>query len=431
MAYEWTQIGYWNKPNLSWTIYMILAITLGLFGIDHLYMRSPFTALLKLIVNIVTFGFWYFYDIITALTEGDLVKKYGVGTPFFPTNGIGAGMFSDNPDKEHAPWKFMGYSFASMFPFNIIGINNFVAGDKWGGLLKIWMTILFCFPLILLAPLGWCVAIAAGLYSLYVLLFDTESIFSKGAPSLFNRAPSNLGPVDAKGTESEGFIGATSMWLFGILQNIPFVGAYIKKAQDKYNLAMAAVQTIKASTIDVAIAGADAAKTLAVDVPKQAVQAVTKINDGIQAKISALPSPMEIAQRKINAAAAPLTAAVNAATAPLAAATATATGVLGSAAEVAANPTKMLTKQMGSRGLMKAVPTLAGGSMEGGSMEGSSIASIALMGILYGGLVLAIGNFLYIQYKKVKEDKEGLEVEDKKTGSRYQSGLSDVPPEAS
>jgi hypothetical protein len=75
---------------------------------------------------------------------------------------------------------------------------------------------------------------------------------------------------------------------------------------------------------------------------------------------------------------------------------------------------------------MKAVPTLAGGSM-----EGTSIASMALMGILYGGLVLAIGNFLYIQYKKVKEDKEGLEVEDKKTGSRHQSELSDVPPQAS
>jgi hypothetical protein len=414
---------------LSWTIYMILAITLGLFGIDHLYMRSPFTALLKFIVNILTLGFWYFYDIITALTEGDLVKKYGVGTPFFPTNGIGAGMFSDDPDKDHAPWKFMGYSMASMFPFNIIGINNFVAGDKWGAMLKIWMTILFCFPLILFAPLGWCIAIAAGLYSIYVLLFDTESIFSKGAPSLFNRAPSNMGPIDAKGTESDGFFGATLKWLMGILKNIPIVGAYIKQAEEKYALAVAAAQTIKASTIDVAIAGADAAKTLAVDVPKQAVQAVAMINDGIQAKIGALPSPMELAQKKMDAAAAPLmaaTAPLAAATATAAAATETATGVLGSAAEVAANPTKMLTKQMGTRQLMKAVPTLAGGSM-----EGTSIASMALMGILYGGLVLAIGNFLYIQYKKVKEDKEGLEVEDKKTGSRHQSELSDVPPQAS
>ena len=77
MAYEWTQIGYWNKPNLSWTIYLILAVCVGFFGIDHLYMRSPFTAFLKFIVNLMTLGFWYFYDIVNAFTEKDLVKKYG------------------------------------------------------------------------------------------------------------------------------------------------------------------------------------------------------------------------------------------------------------------------------------------------------------------------------------------------------------------
>ncbi len=406
MAYEWTQIGYWNKPNLSWTIYLMFAVLLGFFGIDHLYMRSPFTAFLKFIVNLMTLGFWYFYDIVSAFTEGDLVRKYGVGTPFMNTGGIGAGMFSDEPDKEHAPWTFMGYSLTSGFPFGLFGVNNFMAGDKKGAFTMFWMTLLFCFPLILFAPLGWVVAAGVVFYGLYVLFFDTESLFSQGVPSPFGRHPSAMGPMTPKEVEASGFFGATFNWLFGILEHLPVVGPIVKKAHQQVDLAVATAQTVKASTIDVAIAGAEAAKTLAVDVPAQATKAVAAINEGIQKKIAGLPSPMEMAQKKINAAVAPLEAAAAVATAPI-------------AAPMAA--TKMLAKTMGARDLLK-----------GGAIETNSMAGMTMMGVLYGGLVLAIGNLLYRQYKKVKEDKKVLEgyarVLDSKTGSKHESGLSDVPP---
>jgi hypothetical protein len=421
MAYEWTQIGYWNKPNLSWTIYLILAVCVGFFGIDHLYMRSPFTAFLKFIVNLMTLGFWYFYDIVNAFTEGDLVKEYGVGTPFVQTGGIGAGMFADEPDKEHAPWTFMGYSLASGFPFGLFGVDNFIAGDKKGGFAKLWMTLLFCFPLILLAPLGWILGIGLVFYGLYVLFFDTESLFSKGVPSPFGRHPSTLGPSMPKEVESSGFFGATFKWLFGLLKGLPVIGPMIKDAESKAELAMAAAQTIKASTVDVAFAGAQAAKTLAVDVPMQATKAVAAINDGIQKKIAALPSPMEIAQKKINGAVSKVSEHVNSATKAAAAPLAMASNVAIAATNPAMATSKLLTKGMGSRSLMK-----------GGAVESNSIASMALMGVLYGGLVLAIGNFLYIQYKKTKEDKKVLEgyarVMNVKTGSKHESTLSDVPP---
>jgi hypothetical protein len=418
MAYEWTQIGYWNKPNLSWTMYLMLAIIVGFFGIDHLYMRSPFTAFLKFIVNLMTFGFWYFYDIVNAFTEGDLVKKYGVGTPFVQTGGIGAGMFSDTPDKQHAPWTFMGYSFASGFPLGLFGVDNFIAGDKKGGFTKLWMTLLFCFPLILLAPLGWVLGIGFVFYTLYILFFDTESLFSKGVPSLFGRRPTTMGPSMPKEVESSGFFGETYNWMFGLLKHLPIIGPILTQSIEKVEMAVGtAVSTakiVKASTVDVALAGAEAAKTLAVDVPMQATQAMVAINDGIQKKIAALPSPMNIAQQKINAT---VNSAAKAVAAPLA---------IGSNIAVAAtNPamaaSKLLTKGIGSRSLMK-----------GGAIETNGVASMALMGVLYGGLVIAIGNFLYIQYKKTKEDKKVLEgyakVLDVKTGSKHESALSDVPP---
>lgn len=409
MAYEWTQIGYWNKPNLSWTIYLVFAVTLGFFGIDHLYMRSPFTALLKFMVNVMTLGFWYFYDIVNAFTEGDLTKKYGVGTPFMQTGGIGAGMFSDEPDAEHAPWTFMGYSLTSGFPFGLFGVNNFVAGDKKGGFMKLWMTLLFCFPLILFAPLGWLLAIGAVFYGLYVLFFDTESIFSKGVPSPFGRHPSTMGPNVPKEVESSGFFTAGFKWILGLLSGLPVIGPMIKQTEAQVEMAIGAAQTIKASTVDVALAGAEAAKTLAVDVPREATKAVAAINDGIQKKIGALPSPIKLAQKKINMATQAATQTIGV---PL---------QVASDAEAALTTSKLLSKGMGARSLMK-----------GGATDSSSIASMALMGVLYGGLVLAIGNFLYRQYKKTKEDKKVLEgyarVLDAKTGSKHESGLSDVPP---
>ena len=423
MAYEWTQIGYWNKPNLSWTIYLILAVCVGFFGIDHLYMRSPFTAFLKFIVNLMTLGFWYFYDIVNAFTEKDLVKKYGVGTPFAPTGGIGAGMFSDEPDKEHAPWTFMAYSFTSGFPFGLFGLNNFIAGDMKGGFVKLWTTLLFCFPLILLSLFSWPIGIAFVFYTLYVLFFDTESIFSKGIPSPLGRRPTKMGPSEPKEVESSGFFTANFMWLLKFLKGLPFVGPLIKEAEAKAALALEMGKVVKASTVDVAIAGASAAKTLAVDVPMQATKAVAAINDGIQKKIAALPSPMEAAQQKINGAVSRVSEHVNSATKAAAAPLAMASNVAIAATNPAMATSKLLTKGMGSRSLMK-----------GGAIESNSIASMALMSVLYGGLVLAIGNFLYIQYKKTKEDKKVLEgyakVMNVKTGSKHESTLSDVPPMA-
>lgn len=452
MAYEWTQIGYWNKPNLSWTIYLILAISLGFFGIDHLYMRSPFTAVLKFIVNLFTLGFWYFYDIINAFTEADLTKQYGVGTPFVSTGGIGAGMFADEPDKEHAPWKFMGYALTSAFPFGMFGLNNFIAGDTKGALMKAWMTILLCFPLLFFAPLGWLISFLLLCFTLYVLFFNTESLFSMGVPSPLGRGMSTLGPNEPKEVESSGFFYATGLWLMGWLETLPFIGPKIKEINEKVKMGFEAAKVVKASTVDVALAGADAVKTLTVDVPMQATKAVTAIKDGIQNKIEALPSPMEIAHAKVNAVSAKAMGAINSATkkvtVPLEAAqakvgevAAKATGAINSAtknitapleaaqatADAITNPagaaSKLLTKGLGSRALMK-----------GGAIESNGIAGMALMGLLYGGLVIAIGNFLYIQYKKTKEDKKVLEgyakVLDAKTGSKHESTLSDEPPMA-
>jgi hypothetical protein len=76
-------------------IFAILPVT-GLIGGDHLLLRSPMTALLKLISIVPLFGFWYFYDIAQALGEREYVEKYGIAVPFYGPTGIGAGIIWRN-----------------------------------------------------------------------------------------------------------------------------------------------------------------------------------------------------------------------------------------------------------------------------------------------------------------------------------------------
>uniref|UniRef100_A0A6C0AMS8 Uncharacterized protein n=1 Tax=viral metagenome TaxID=1070528 RepID=A0A6C0AMS8_9ZZZZ len=96
---EITQGSYWRGAQIPYWLYMIL-VTLpftGLLGIDHFALRSPMTAVLKVISIIPLFGFWYFYDIAQVFGEADLVKQYGIGIPFYGPVGIGQGILSYDP----------------------------------------------------------------------------------------------------------------------------------------------------------------------------------------------------------------------------------------------------------------------------------------------------------------------------------------------
>lgn len=54
----------------------------GLIGFDHYLAGSGQSALAKLIVNLLTFGSWYFYDAIYAM-DTDILVNQGLMTPFF------------------------------------------------------------------------------------------------------------------------------------------------------------------------------------------------------------------------------------------------------------------------------------------------------------------------------------------------------------
>jgi hypothetical protein len=176
-----THGSYWYGAQLPYWIYIALTVIpfTGFFGIDHLALRSPLTALLKGVLNIPLLGYWYFYDIAQAIGERDRLEKYGIGVPFFGPTGIGAGIFSGNkkipeaPKQVPRPWTYMIYVLTTCL-FIALPINKLVVGDYWGALAQVIMYLCF---FTIITPI---LAVAWGLYDIYRVGFDTKGLFDKG-----------------------------------------------------------------------------------------------------------------------------------------------------------------------------------------------------------------------------------------------------------
>ena len=70
---------YVPRPDCSLsTLKWLSTIPLtGFLGIDHLYLRSPITAIAKL-ATFGGFGLWYLWDALQVTTESERVLNYGL-----------------------------------------------------------------------------------------------------------------------------------------------------------------------------------------------------------------------------------------------------------------------------------------------------------------------------------------------------------------
>lgn len=73
-------------------LYRVLAIfpVTGMAGLDHYAVGSTQTAFAKGLVNLITFGSWYFYDILQSL-DAEKIAQQGLKFPFYEGGNIGAG----------------------------------------------------------------------------------------------------------------------------------------------------------------------------------------------------------------------------------------------------------------------------------------------------------------------------------------------------
>ena len=182
---KFTQGEYWRGSQVSFWPYALLVIFGGVLGLDHLLLRSPWTALYKFLSFIIPVTlltgiiglfsipislFWYFYD-IAQLGEWNLTKYFGIMTPM-DHKGIGAGIFHapgvTPADKTvPSPFIYLLYVFTSI-AFISLPINKLVLGDVGGAM----------YQFILL--LVWPIAFAWGVYDIYRIFCDREGLFHRG-----------------------------------------------------------------------------------------------------------------------------------------------------------------------------------------------------------------------------------------------------------
>jgi TM2 domain-containing membrane protein YozV len=161
-----TSLDRWQVQHLDYNYYMIFSIFLGFFGLDYWYLGAPGTGILKFIVNITTFGYWWFYDIVNVVFNQEQVRLFGPAVPAVGSIGIGGARFRDDErpkaDKETLDkhMNFMLYGLALTF-LGIFGIDSLITGDIEGFMIR-----LGCFFTVILIPISlvWWIA---NLYSYY------------------------------------------------------------------------------------------------------------------------------------------------------------------------------------------------------------------------------------------------------------------------
>jgi hypothetical protein len=208
--FEYTQGSFWGGPWYPYWTLMVITVLGGLFGLDHFWLRSPTTGLAKLVLNLLTFGMWWIYDILQVFGEKDKVKKYGLSIPIYGAAGIGSGVFRDGlPEGTQlakSPFRYILYMMAIWLP---LGLDMVIQGDLNGGVMKFAsLIIIFLWPIAAI----WYILTLGKAY------FAPKTLFTQGTGRFFPwtwvaaaEGPNKLAPKDIDptgGTSSGGFFGA-------------------------------------------------------------------------------------------------------------------------------------------------------------------------------------------------------------------------------
>lgn len=272
--FSYTRKGYWGAPWYPYWTLIVITVIGGFFGLDHFWLRSPTTGVLKLIVNVFGLGIWYLYDILQIFSEKDSVMNHGLTAPVVGPLGIGAGMFTDNQPGVavgKSPFRWLAYTALAFLPF---GFELLVAGDWNGAFAKFMSSILFFL---------WPIAFIWTAYTVFQALFSPTSVWEKGTTRLFPFSyfmdpygPSMLGPRDVKGGTGGGFFSS----ILSLVQTfLPFVAPGVAPAV----AAVGAATTATARTVE---AAADAT-TGVIEALKEPVTQTVSVGTGLVKQLPA------------------------------------------------------------------------------------------------------------------------------------------------
>jgi hypothetical protein len=270
VPFDYTQARYWGGPWYPYWSLIVITVFGGFFGLDHLYLRSPTTAILKLIFNIFGLGLWYFYDLIQIFGEKQNVTQFGLSAPIFGPLGIGAGMFTDSyprgVETSRSPFRYLAYLTLLGIPF---GFDYLVAGDTNGALVKFLTGFI---------PLLWPIAFFWTAYNVFRAFFMPKHLFDNGMYRFFpfnwfmdSYGLSKLGPIDQPQPRppdncdpggSKGMFRSIYNFLFGWIETvlIPIITLFVRSV---INIVLPGVQPAVVATSAAVQTGATAAGTIA------------------------------------------------------------------------------------------------------------------------------------------------------------------------
>ena len=149
-------------PKIPVWLYRLVAafpIT-GMAGVDHYLLGSQQTAFAKFLVNLLTFGSWYVYDILQSL-DADKVSDRGLDFPFYGGGAVGKGkMAADAKDLGPTGEAFLNLIFACTAGVLYL-VSHYVLEKKNPPINNVAKVVS---PILLTATMGLLALVAYGLF---------------------------------------------------------------------------------------------------------------------------------------------------------------------------------------------------------------------------------------------------------------------------
>jgi hypothetical protein len=169
-----SDVDTWGGPDRDYYTFVVVSVLLGLVGGDHIYLRSFKTAFLKALVNLFTFGAWYWWDLSQIFFQKETILQEGLASPFDWIRNIGRGVFTNplNPIEYSSQKSYIVYGVLTVF-FGLIAADKFYMGDYVMGIAK----LVLCFNIFTFL-IGW---LWAG-WDAWNAVFCEKELLEKGIP---------------------------------------------------------------------------------------------------------------------------------------------------------------------------------------------------------------------------------------------------------
>ena len=180
-AVSQSRIEFWSNPQFTQSGMWWFTLVFGMFGLHHLYLRSPQTALMFLIGNFISLGYLWAYDMVQLSSSGgyttETLNKHGLAHPW-GAMGLAQGMWvdpEDLDDKGEAPNPLWFVLYALLIP--CAPLAQMIAGDTNNAVSR--------FADLTIIPLGFLFYLCAMLYDYWILFSNPADLLVAGSKRFF------------------------------------------------------------------------------------------------------------------------------------------------------------------------------------------------------------------------------------------------------